>query len=117
MLQVSVCDTAELPGSGDRAGDQRGRGWFAARLGREAGTAHHGRRPLSDLTKDRLLNAGLVAAFLGVPKQTVYREWRRWGLTGYKIGYALRFKESEVLAWLERQKIPLSRTGNGQLGN
>jgi excisionase family DNA binding protein len=57
---------------------------------------------------DRLLRPEDLAAYLGIPKQTVYREWRKWDLTAYKVGRGLRFRESEVLAWLERQRVAKS---------
>jgi excisionase family DNA binding protein len=34
-----------------------------------------------------------LAAYLGVPKATVYGCWRQWGLRGYRVGRHLWFRE------------------------
>lgn len=39
-----------------------------------------------------------------VDRTTIY-EWRRAGLPYYKLGGSVRFKEEEVLEWIERQKV------------
>ena len=49
-----------------------------------------------------------VAAYLGVPKQTVYC-WRTrgYGPAGFRVGKHLRWRASTVIAWtvdLERQR-------------
>jgi excisionase family DNA binding protein len=41
---------------------------------------------------DRLLSVEELAAWLGVPKKTVYGCWRQWGLRGYRVGRYLRFR-------------------------
>lgn len=45
-----------------------------------------------------------VSEYLGVPKQTIY-EWRmrRYGPKAFRVGRFLRFKESDVFAWLDEQ--------------
>jgi excisionase family DNA binding protein len=34
---------------------------------------------------NRLLSVEELAAYLGVPKKTVYGCWRQWGLQGYRV--------------------------------
>jgi excisionase family DNA binding protein len=53
---------------------------------------------------NRLLSCDDLAELLGVPKRTVQGYWRAWGLPGYKVGKALRFKERDVMAWLESRR-------------
>jgi excisionase family DNA binding protein len=48
----------------------------------------------------RLLSVEELAAYLGVPKKTVYCCWREWGLRGYRVGRHLRFRERQVEEWL-----------------
>ena len=51
--------------------------------------------------------AGIVeelAAYLGVPKKTVYGCWRQWGLRGYRVGRYLRFRERHVEEWLRNRE-------------
>src|SRR5262249_17264149 len=42
---------------------------------------------------NRLLSVEELAAYLGVPKKTVYGCWRQWGLRGYRVGRYLRVRE------------------------
>ena len=57
---------------------------------------------------ERLLTAAEVAEMLGFAAGTVV-DWSEQGtIPAFKIGGRLRFKESELLAWLEER-----RTGNG----
>jgi excisionase family DNA binding protein len=51
---------------------------------------------------NRMLSAREVAAILSVPERTVRERWREWGLTAYRIGKHLRWKEREVYAWIDR---------------
>lgn len=46
-----------------------------------------------------------LAEHLGVPLETV-RRWRkhRQGPRGYRVGKHIRFRESEVEAWLQNQR-------------
>jgi excisionase family DNA binding protein len=48
----------------------------------------------------RLLSVEELAAYLGVPKKTIYGCWRHWGLRGYRVGRHLRFRERQVEEWL-----------------
>ncbi len=70
---------------------------FPSPLGRGMGS----RRP--DLSPgDRLLTTREVAAFLGMSPESVLRRYRRGELPGYRLSSnVLRFRESEIEAWLE----------------
>jgi excisionase family DNA binding protein len=46
-----------------------------------------------------------LAAYLGVPKKTVYGCWRQWGLRGYRVGRYLRFREQQVEEWLQSREV------------
>jgi excisionase family DNA binding protein len=48
----------------------------------------------------RLLSVEELAAYLGVPKKTIYGCWRQWGLRGYRVGRHLRFRQRQVEEWL-----------------
>jgi excisionase family DNA binding protein len=50
-----------------------------------------------------------VAAFLSVPVQTIY-DWRTrgYGPPGFRLGKHLRFRESDVFAWLDRMTRPVA---------
>lgn len=54
---------------------------------------------------NRLLSVEELAAYLGVPKKTVYGCWRRWGLRGYRVGRYLRFRERHVEEWLQSREV------------
>ncbi|QVJ00281.1 helix-turn-helix domain-containing protein [Nocardiopsis eucommiae] len=54
---------------------------------------------------NRLMSPDEVAAYLGVPKKTVYDRWKEWGLRGIKVGRHLRFRERNVEAWVNAQEI------------
>lgn len=51
------------------------------------------------------MSAEETAELLGVSVDTVYRRWREWGLTGYKIGRLLKFRERDMENWLESRAI------------
>jgi len=53
-------------------------------------------------TLEPLLNAKQVAALLGVPLSWVYDNVGR--LPVLRVGKSLRFRASEIEAWLERQR-------------
>lgn len=55
-----------------------------------------------------LLSAAQLADALGYSAGTIVDWSERGELPGFKIGGRLRFRESEVLTWLEER-----RTGNG----
>jgi excisionase family DNA binding protein len=54
---------------------------------------------------NRLLSVEELAAYLGVPKKTVYGCWRHWGLRGYRVGRYLRFRERHVEQWLQSREV------------
>ena len=54
---------------------------------------------------NRLLSVEELAAYLGVPKKTVYDRWRQWGLRGYRVGRSLRFRERHVEEWLSSREV------------
>jgi excisionase family DNA binding protein len=58
---------------------------------------------------DPLWTTADVAAFLNVPVQTIY-DWRTqgYGPPGLRLGKHLRFRESEVFAWLDRMTRPVA---------
>ena len=66
------------------------------------GTGPPARLPLGG--SNRLLTVDELAAYLGVPKKTVYGCWRQWGLRGYRVGRYLRFRERHVEEWLRNQE-------------
>jgi excisionase family DNA binding protein len=62
---------------------------------------------------ERLLTAHEVAAMLGFKSATIQDWFERGDLPGFRIGGRLRFRESEVVEWLESQRgvaHPLSLT-------
>jgi excisionase family DNA binding protein len=54
---------------------------------------------------NRLLSVEELAAYLGVPKKTVYGCWQAWGLRGYRVGRYLRFRERHVEEWLQSREV------------
>lgn len=56
------------------------------------------------LADDYLLTARELADYLGLSPSTVLDWWEAGRLPGFKIGTAVRFRESEVLEWLEAQR-------------
>jgi excisionase family DNA binding protein len=79
----------DWPGGVDRPSDRR----RAARPAAPAGGP------------SRLLSVDELAAYLGVPKKTVYGCWRQWGLRGYRVGRYLRFRERQVEEWLQSREV------------
>jgi excisionase family DNA binding protein len=58
----------------------------------------------------RLMTIGELAEYLQIPRETIYR-WRKYGggPCGFRMGRHIRFRRSEVEAWLEarRDSAPL----------
>ncbi len=54
-----------------------------------------------------LLTADEVSEYLGVPKATIY-SWSSRGLgpRRYKVGKYLRYRRSDVDAWVDQQAAP-----------
>lgn len=51
-----------------------------------------------------MLSAQDVSNILGVPERTVRDKWREWNLPAYRIGKHLRWRERDLVAWIDRQK-------------
>jgi excisionase family DNA binding protein len=89
-----------VTGTADRRGlDQSGEGERASARHR----AVRGTAPVGG--SNRLLSVEELAAYLGVPKKTVYGCWRAWGLRGYRVGRYLRFCERHVEEWLQSREV------------
>ena len=50
---------------------------------------------------NKLISSEELAEDLGVNVETVYRQWKSWGLKGYRVGRQLRFRERDIESWLE----------------
>jgi excisionase family DNA binding protein len=58
-------------------------------------------------TTNRLLSTSELARLLGVPVPTVYGwQTRGKGSPAYRLGRHTRYREDEVLAWLELKRKP-----------
>ena len=74
--------------------------------GERASSRHRAARRIAPVGgSNRLLSVGELAAYLGVPKKTVYSCWRQWGLRGYRVGRYLRFRQRQVEEWLESREV------------
>jgi excisionase family DNA binding protein len=49
----------------------------------------------------RLLRAAEAADFLNVSERTFREYWRKWGITAFRVGRALRFRERDLNNWLQ----------------
>jgi excisionase family DNA binding protein len=59
---------------------------------------------VEEILYDRLLRAIDVAELLGISANTVL-DWAASGkLASFKLGKAVRFRQSEILAWIEEQR-------------
>jgi excisionase family DNA binding protein len=52
---------------------------------------------------NKLISAKEVAVLLGFHEDTVYRDWRKWGLNGFHVGRQLRFRQRDIDAWIEQK--------------
>lgn len=50
---------------------------------------------------NQMLSVQQTAENLGLSSCTLYRQWRKWGLKGYRVGRQLKFREREIESWLE----------------
>jgi excisionase family DNA binding protein len=84
-----------------------GRAELDPAAGGERGSARHraARHTAPVGGSNRLLSVDELAAYLGVPKKTVYGCWRQWGLRGYRVGRYLRFRERHVEEWLQTREV------------
>ena len=54
--------------------------------------------------RDRLITVQELSDYLGVPVATLYQwRYRREGPDGFRVGRHIRYRWSEVDAWIERQ--------------
>lgn len=61
---------------------------------------------------EALLTTRQVAEYVGVSPETVLRRWRAGELPGYRLASnVLRFRESEIEAWLEASTKALRLRG------
>ena len=54
---------------------------------------------------NKLIGVRETAARLDVPVSTLYKHWRDWHLIAYRVGRALKFRERDIEASLERQRV------------
>jgi excisionase family DNA binding protein len=87
-----------------RRGGALSPGLDGAAGGERASSRHRAAVPAPVGGSNRLLTVDELAAYLGVPKKTVYGCWRQWGLRGYRVGRYLRFRERHVEEWLRDQE-------------
>lgn len=60
--------------------------------------------------RDRLLTVEELADYLAVPVATLYQwRYRKEGPTGFRVGRHVRYRWSEVEAWIERQMAEARR--------
>lgn len=60
--------------------------------------------------RDRLLTVQELAEYLGVPVATLYQwRYRREGPKGFRVGRHVRYRWSEIEAWVERQMAEADR--------
>jgi excisionase family DNA binding protein len=52
-----------------------------------------------------LLSATETADMLDIHVETLYRQWRSWGLTGVRVGRNLKFRLRDVENWIEKQAV------------
>lgn len=60
----------------------------------------------------RLLTLRETAEWLGVKEHTFRVNWRGWGLTGYRVGRRVMFREHEVQRWIDAQKVTALQPGS-----
>lgn len=59
---------------------------------------------------DRLLTVQELAEYLGVPVATLYQwRYRREGPKGFRVGRHVRYRWSEIEAWVEQQMAEADR--------
>ena len=51
----------------------------------------------------RLLTTAEAAAILNIKPRALKDHWRNWGLPAIKVGRELRFRESDILAYIDRR--------------
>ena len=68
---------------------------------------HNPARADPDDPDAHMIDAAEVAAIIGgrCTAATVKRRYRHWGLTAYRPGKELRWKESEVREWIDKSRV------------
>lgn len=62
------------------------------------------------LDVDQLLSPAELADYLGVPVQTIYQwRYRGEGPPGYRVGRHVRYRWSDIQAWLDDQADDVAR--------
>jgi len=62
------------------------------------------------MDSEDLLSAEQVGEILNRPAKTILNQYQRWGLPAYRVGGRLRFKRSEIDAWLKSRRVPASES-------
>ena len=52
----------------------------------------------------KLLTVEATAERLGIGKSTLYRTWRELGLPAYRVAGRLRFRDTDLEAWIDQQR-------------
>ena len=55
--------------------------------------------------QQKFLSVEEAAQFLGLKKSTLYKKAHRRELPHYKVGKLLRFKEAELIEWIEATRV------------
>ncbi|HSA96886.1 MAG TPA: nucleotidyltransferase domain-containing protein [Acidobacteriota bacterium] len=66
------------------------------------------------MVEERWLSVDDVAIHLGIRRGTVYKWVERLGLPARKVGRLLRFKRSEIDAWVEKRSAGAGKPQQGQ---
>lgn len=64
---------------------------------------------------DEILTLKEVAEYLKLAEKTAYRLAAEGKLPGFKVGGSWRFKQQDVAAWIEDQKIHQKMSKQGQI--
>jgi len=69
--------------------------------------ADDGQNPARPDPDEPMIDADQVAAIMGgnVTAGTVKRRYKHWGLTAYRVGRELRWKEAEVRDWIDKRRV------------
>lgn len=52
---------------------------------------------------NEMLTPKEVGNLLKLPERTIRAQCKTWGLKSHRIGRAVRFRERDVMAWIDRQ--------------
>ena len=62
---------------------------------------------------DQALTVKDIARLLQVDEKTVYRLTKKGELPGFKVAGSWRFKQADMDAWVERQKVVVLASAKG----